>query len=92
MPTEYGGDVVRGEGHLNFSYGPTQRHARRSTGSVLANAGRERREYPDHSRDNVKRERLAAMTRDQLREVCKAQNVKGYSKMSKADLVEAALR
>lgn len=47
---------------------------------------------PEHNRDDEKREMLRAKTRDELRAICKAQNVKGYGKMSKADLVEAALR
>lgn len=78
----------RSSGAQNYPYGPGRRHARVQNETLLAEAGRARREYgaPDPRRGV-----LEGMSRDQLREVCKAQNVKGYSKMNKAQLIEAAL-
>jgi hypothetical protein len=92
------GDLPRNEGRRNFPYGPQGgRHARKSLFNLGSNTydkyGAARlRGGPDHSRDAAKRVLLTGMTRDELRAVCKAQNVTGYGKMNKAELVEAALR
>lgn len=87
------GDLPRNEGRRNFPYGPTIRHASPSIFALGSNTpdkyGAERML---HSRDGAKRVLLEGMSRDELRSVCKAQNVTGYGKMTKAELVEAALR
>lgn len=93
-----GASQARGEGANNFGYGPPRAHTH---GSVINRlwryAARPHKPYPtpNHdardARDEVKREMLAAMTRDELRAICKAQNVVGYGKMNKAELIEAAL-
>jgi hypothetical protein len=86
------GDLPRNEGRRNFPYGPQQKHARRS---ILAAGSNTYDKYGAerllHARDGVKRVMLAAKTRDELRAICKAQNVTGYGRMTKAELVEAAL-
>lgn len=83
------GNIRRGQGRNNFPYGPVTT----STGVLTLHkqADRHRSWSPDHTRDPERRKVLEAMTRDELREVCKAQNVKGYGKMNKAELIEAAL-
>ena len=93
VTTDGEGRARRGEGRNNFPY-PGQRPGlmRRSVETLHKQAARPRRGYPDHTRDGERRVLLEAMTRDELRGVCKAQNVSGYGKMNKAQLVEAALR
>lgn len=83
------GRVARGQGRNNFAYGPLT-----TSTSVLTlhkHAARPRRVYLDHSRDAERRALLESKTRDELRAICKAQNVTGYGKMNKAQLIEAAL-
>jgi hypothetical protein len=98
--TDGSGNVRRGEGANNFGYG-VRPGAKPSILNVHARGAHGRKPYPCrnhdadyvllHLRDPEKRVMLEAMTRDELRAVCKAQNVIGYGKMNKAQLVEAAL-
>lgn len=86
------GELRRNEGRQNWPYGPQAKHSH--TGVLALQKARERvrRTWgPDHSRDAEKRAMLEAKTRDDLRAICKAQNVQGYGKMNKAQLIEAAL-
>lgn len=85
------GELRRNEGRQNWPYGPTAKHSH--TGVLALKKARDRHEPvgPDHSRDDEKRVMLEAKTRDELRAICKAQNVQGYGKMNKAQLIEAAL-
>lgn len=84
------GELARNEGNRNYPYGPRP-GAKSGLNAIYKSMGRTRKQYPDHSRDDAKRATLEAMSRDDLRGICKAQNVSGYGKMNKAGLVEAAL-
>lgn len=85
------GDLSRSEGSRNYAYGPGV-GAKKGLHALYKSLARKRRTYGDlHARDAEKRPLLEAMTRDELRAVCKAQNVVGYGKMNKAQLIEAAL-
>jgi hypothetical protein len=82
------GDLPRNEGARNYPYGPTARHARKSIFNVHADLAHGQRAYPtrNHTATDT---RLDGLNRDALRGLAKQRGIKGWGKMTVAQMKEA---
>lgn len=80
------GDLPRNEGRRNYPYGPTAKHARKTIFNLGSNTPNK---YAGQHLVTETRVDLAGLNRNDLRALCKERKVKGWGKMTTAQMRDA---